>query len=116
MGIQVLSIASAVLSSLAAAGASFFLKRGGTETRLSLRQLHIDRRVIVSIVLYILSSLFFILALGGLQLSVLLPLGTLEYVWILLLAKKFLHEKIGGEKSVGVGFIALGIILVGIGS
>lgn len=116
METELWAVAAGILSSLMAAAATFFLKRGGAETRLSLRRFYVDRRVFGAILLYLLSSLFFIIALRGAQLSVLLPLGTLEYVWILVFAKKFLREEIGLAKGFGVGCIVLGLFLVGLGS
>ena len=53
---------------------------------------------------------------GSTQLSVLLPVTTLEYVWISLLAKKLLQEEIGATKRLGIGCIVVGVILVGLGS
>ncbi len=66
--------------------------------------------------LYLLSSLFFLLALLGAQLSVLLPVTRLEYVWISLLAKKLLQEEIGATKRLGIGCIVVGVVLVGLGT
>ncbi len=53
---------------------------------------------------------------GSAQLSVLLPVTTLEYVWISLLAKKLLQEEIEPTKRLGIGCIVVGVILVGLGS
>lgn len=110
------AVASMVLASVIAAVATFLLKRGAAETRLSLHQFHISLQVIGAAFLYLLSSVFSLLALLGAQLSVLVPVTALEYVWVLLLAKGFLRERIGAPKVLGVACIMLGVILVGLGS
>ena len=110
------AVASAVLASLLAAVGSFLLKRGAAETLLSLSEFRINSRVMGAVFLYLLSSLFMLLALLGAQLSVLVPVTTLEYVWIVLLSKRFLHEHVGASKGVGISCIVFGVILVGLGS
>ena len=110
------AVASAVVASLLAALATFEVKRGAPETRLALAEFQLSPHVLAAVGLYLFSTVFFILALRGAQLSVLLPVTTLEYVWVLLLARHLLGERIGGEKAVGVGCIVVGLILVGLGS
>lgn len=110
------AVASAVAATLLAAGATFLLKRGAIESRLSFGAFHISSHVIWSILLYLLSSLFFLIALLGMQFSVLLPSTTLEYVWVTLLAKGYLHERIGIAKRFGIACVVVGIVLIGLGS
>lgn len=116
MPTELWAVAGVVVASVLAAAATFQLKRGAQATRLRLSEFHLDPRVLAAIPLYLLSSLFFLLSLRGAQLSVLLPVTTLEYIWILLLAKRSLGEPIGGIKGLGVACIILGLVLVGLGS
>ncbi|MFQ5778046.1 MAG: hypothetical protein ACE5IP_08560 [Terriglobia bacterium] len=116
MPTELWAVAGVVVASVLAAAATFQLKRGARSTRLRLSEFHLDPRVLGAIALYLLSSVFFLLSLRGAQLSVLLPVTTLEYIWILLLAKRFLGEPIRPAKGVGVACIILGLVLVGLGS
>ena len=65
-------------------------------------------------VLYLLSALLNIYILKFLDYSVVLPLTSITYIWTLILSYKLLHEKISKKKIIGVAFIVLGAVLVGI--
>ncbi len=114
MGVEPWAIVSIVLSTMLAALAAFTLKKGAHESQLL--QFRISAKVLLAIVLYILSSGFFLLALMGGELSVLVPITAVEYVWIVFLARRFLQERISVWKGAGMVCIAAGIILVGLGS
>lgn len=116
MPTELWAVAATVLATVLAAVATFELKRGALESRLALANFHLSYRVLVAIGLYFVSSLLFLVSLRGAQLSVLLPVTTLEYVWILLLARYLLGERISVVKGLGVACIAVGLILVGLGS
>ena len=110
------AVAAAVVASGLAAVAMLFLKWGAGETRLSLGEFRLSAWVLASIVLYLLSSVFFLLALLGAQLSLVLPITALENIWVVLLARRFLRERLGGVKLAGIAVIVLGVALVGLGS
>lgn len=116
MPTELWAVAAAVAASLLAALATFELKRGAAQTRLALAGFTVSYRVFLAVLYYVLSSLFFLTSLRGAQLSVVLPVTTLEYVWILLLARYVLRERIGRARGLGIACIALGLILVGLGS
>jgi drug/metabolite transporter (DMT)-like permease len=116
MPTELWAVGAAVAASALAALATFELKRGAAETRLALAGFQMSGRVPLAVLLYVASSLFFLAALRGAQLSVVLPVTTLEYVWILLLARWVLRERIGRGRAAGIACIALGLILVGLGS
>ncbi len=116
MPAEVWAITSGVLASLLAALAGFELKRAAGGTSLALRDFHLSLRLLWAICLYLLSSVFFLVALLRIELSVLVPVTALEYIWIVFLAKKFLREEIRFSKCLGIGLIVFGVILVGLGS
>jgi drug/metabolite transporter (DMT)-like permease len=116
MRTQFSAVAFALLASLLAAAATFEIKRGAASTRLSLAHFHLSPRVPVAVVLYLVSSVFFLLSLRRAQISVILPITALEYLWVLLLARYGLDERIGGAKALGLASIILGLVLVGLGS
>ncbi len=61
--------------------------------------------------LYVLSAGVNIYLLTKLPYSVVVPLGSLTYVWTLLLSSRFLKEKINIKKSIGVFLILVGVML-----
>ena len=58
----------------------------------------------------------FILALRKGQLSVLYPIISITYVWVILLSPILFNESISSYKIVGVGLIVLGVWSIGLGS
>ncbi|MBI2151759.1 EamA family transporter [Candidatus Woesearchaeota archaeon] len=66
--------------------------------------------------LYSVSAMIFVVALKFGELSLLYPLAALSYVWISFLSVIFLKEKIDGYKIVGLSFIILGVIFIGLGA
>lgn len=116
MGTEPWAVVAAVLASGLAAVAMLFLKWGAGETRFSLREFRLSAWVLWSIGLYLLASVFFLLALLGAQLSTMLPITALENVWIVLLARRYLRERLDPVKLAGVAAIVLGVTLVGLGS
>ena len=53
-----------------------------------------------------------LMALAQGDLSLVYPIGSLQYVLTLIAARVFLHEKIDGMKLAGTLFVAAGIILI----
>jgi drug/metabolite transporter (DMT)-like permease len=62
--------------------------------------------------LYILASLLNIWILKQLPYSVVLPLGSICFIWTMFIAGIFLKEKIGIGKIIGVFLILSGVILI----
>lgn len=61
---------------------------------------------------YLGAALVNIWVLRHLDLSVVLPLTALTYVWTLLIARVFLAERLTWRKLLGVGLILLGVLLI----
>ena len=95
---------------------SIYLKKGAERLEFKLKRLLSNRELLYGMVLYGVSSLFFIVGLKGGELSVLYPLVALSYVWISLLSVKILKEQMDFWKWAGVVLIVLGVGLIGIGS
>ncbi len=66
--------------------------------------------------LYILSSVFYLLALRQEMITVVYPLASVSYLWVALFSAHFLHEKVTVWNIGGVCGIVLGMILIGMGS
>jgi len=110
------AVVLALVASVLAAAATFQVKRGAAGSTVSLARFRLSPRVLVAVALYLASSVLFLLSLRGAQISVILPVTALEYLWVILLAHYGLRERIGGAKALGIGCVILGLILVGLGS
>jgi drug/metabolite transporter (DMT)-like permease len=95
---------------------SIYLKRGADELEFNLKKMFRNVKLICGLLLYVISSLFFIVGLKGGELSILYPLVALSYVWISILSVKMLREQMGFWKWAGVLLIVFGVGLIGIGS
>ncbi len=65
--------------------------------------------------LYVFSACMSILLLQFLPYAIVLPIGSLTYVWTLLLSRKLLGEEITRRKLLGVTVIICGVILLAVG-
>ena len=71
--------------------------------------------LIFSLMLYGLGTLMFIVALKGGELSVLYPIMSLSFVWVMTISYFFLKEIISPKEIFGTILIISGISLIGIG-
>jgi drug/metabolite transporter (DMT)-like permease len=92
-----------------------FLKLGAMRLNKSVWSF-VNSRLILGVALYLASTVIYLSALHGGELSVLYPMVSLGYIWTLLWSKLFFHEPIGRHKFAGLGLIVMGVVLVGIGS
>jgi drug/metabolite transporter (DMT)-like permease len=71
---------------------------------------------VLGVGLFLLSSVFYLKGIAHGQLSVLYPMVSLSYVWALIWAKIFFHERFTREKFMGLGLVIAGVCCVGFGS
>ncbi len=71
--------------------------------------------VIIGIFSYFLGSILYILALKKGELSVILPLLALNYVWVALLSIIFLGEIVTLLRWAGISSVVIGVIIIGTG-
>ncbi|MEA5040614.1 MAG: EamA family transporter [Clostridiaceae bacterium] len=90
---------------------SYFLKKS-TAGRLSIRALLFAPWLYLGVALYVLSALLNLYLLHVLPYSIVVPLGSLTYIWTLLLSRRLLKEPITRQKVTSVGLILLGVALV----
>lgn len=64
---------------------------------------------------YLVAALLNIWVLRHLDLSVVLPLTALTYVWTLVIARLVLAEQFTWRKLCGVGLILVGVVLISVG-
>jgi drug/metabolite transporter (DMT)-like permease len=105
-----MNYALVLISSLAAAFASYFLKIASGSGKIP--AILKNRHLYFGGALYTASAFISIALLKRMPFSVLLPLGGMCYVWTILISRRFLGERIGARKIAGVALIIAGIALV----
>lgn len=100
----------AVLGTFIAALAGFFLKKSSGCT--SMAGILRSRAFYIGGFLYVMSSIITIFLLQKMPYSAVVPLGGTCYVWTLLISRVFLGEKINRYKTMGLGFIIIGILFL----
>ena len=105
-----------VAATVFAALGPVFLKKGAAKFKPKFKALVHNYNLMIGVMLYAVSTVFFIPALKGGELSVLYPLVSLSYVWVSLLSVKLLGEKMNKFKWLGVLLIIIGVSFIGFGS
>jgi drug/metabolite transporter (DMT)-like permease len=95
---------------------SLQFKKGANKLELNLASLMRNYDLIVGVVIYGISTIFYVIGIKGGELTVLFPLVSTGYIWVCLLSMKFLGETMNRLKWAGIGCIVLGVILIGLGS
>ncbi len=111
---MIMIIAALLLETCVASFASFFLKRSSST----------DQKVKILLspffylggVLYVISSGINIYLLKRLPYAVVLPLGSLTYVWTIFVSNRLLHEKITKRKILAMCVIFTGVLLLALGT
>jgi len=75
-----------------------------------------NRHFIKGVLLYFASTLIFIPALKGGEVSILYPIASTTYIWVCLFSTKLLGEKMNLMKWSGIALIILGAVFVSIGA
>lgn len=100
-----------LLMGLSASAASFFLKKS-TNEGLSTKKLILNPCFYWGGGLYVFSTLLSLYLLKQLPYSIVIPLGSLTYVWTLIIAHYFLEEAVTKQKILGILFILVGVGLL----
>jgi uncharacterized membrane protein len=108
------AIAFVVTGTIVGSFGALFLKIGADQLEEPIYRLLFNAKILFSIILYLASTMFYILGLRGGELSVLYPITSLGYVWVSIHSKVFLQETISRYQICGVSFIVMGIALVGL--
>ncbi|MFC1727908.1 EamA family transporter [Nanoarchaeota archaeon] len=106
------SIVLAIISSMLAALGQLSLKLGSRDLKRRLSHLIKNYFLLIGLLFYGLSSIVFIIALRGHELTVLYPIAALNYVWVSLLAIKYLKERMNKYKWGGIALILIGVSLI----
>jgi len=95
---------------LVASFASFFFKK--STNGITILSIISNKYFYFGGFLYVISALFNIWILKQLPYSIVVPLGSICYIWTMFIAKIFLKEKIGTGKILGVLLIFSGVVCI----
>ena len=95
---------------------SLFFKLSSSKISFNLRKLMKNYYLFIGFFLYGISSVIFLIALKGKNVSVLYPFVSFSYVWVTILSFIFLKEKMNKWKYLGIFFIMVGVIFIGLGN
>jgi multidrug transporter EmrE-like cation transporter len=93
-----------------------FLKSGAMRLSWSLLALISNWQLAFGVVLFGVSSFFFVLGMKHGELSILYPMVSLGYIWTLVWARMFFGEPLTKNKFAGVGLILVGLVFLSIGN
>ncbi len=120
MTAELWAIMLVVLADLIGAMGSILLKIGSGSITRNWRSVFTNYRrtliLVVGLTLFGISAIIFTIALRGGELSVLYPFVSIGYIFIVILSRLVLKERITVWKASGIGFIILGVVLIGFGS
>ena len=102
-----ISIILAITSQVFSIGGMYYLKKAAIQTKLNFQ-------ILIGIGLYIVSTIFFILALNLEKISIIYPFVSLTYIGSVFIGAYKFKEKINKGQVAGIILITLGIILIGV--
>jgi multidrug transporter EmrE-like cation transporter len=108
------SILLVLLASLIGSFGAVFLKLGAAHLNRGFRYL-LNRDLVFGIILFLGSSVPFVMGVRHGELSVLYPMVSLGYIWTLFWSKLFFDEPITRAKLGALAMILAGIVCIGIG-
>jgi drug/metabolite transporter (DMT)-like permease len=93
-----------------------FLKIGAEHLHGNLRRILTNYWLATGILLYLLSSVFYMMGVAQGQLTVLYPMVSLGYIWAILWARLFFKEPFTLAKIGGLAMIIVGVALINLGN
>jgi undecaprenyl phosphate-alpha-L-ara4N flippase subunit ArnE len=102
-----------IATAIGALGSLYFKKASDRITRRFFVNF-LNSDLMKGVVLYIISSIIFILALQYEKVSILYPITSLSYIWASLLAMKYLGEKPNALRWIGIIIVIIGVTFIGI--
>jgi uncharacterized membrane protein len=115
MATELYSVGLIILSTLFSSLGSFYMKVASKTFRLGFKALATNFALIGAVSLHTISAVVGVIAYKGGDLTVLVPLASLNYIWASILAVRFLKERMNFWKWLGVIAIMAGITILGLG-
>ncbi|MBV9264778.1 MAG: EamA family transporter [Acidobacteriaceae bacterium] len=110
------SIVLVLFGSFIGSFGAVFLKLGAEHMRGGLARLLTNYWLATGIVLYLLSSVFYMMGVAQGQLTVLYPMVSLGYLWAIVWARLFFKESFTIFKIGGLVMIIAGVALINLGN
>ncbi len=110
------SIVLVLFGSFIGSFGAVFLKLGAEHMKGSLARLLNNYWLAVGILLYLLSSVFYMMGVSQGQLTVLYPMVSLGYIWAIIWARLFFKEPFTMAKVGGLAMIIAGVALINLGN
>jgi drug/metabolite transporter (DMT)-like permease len=110
------SIILVLFASFIGSFGAVFLKLGAEHMKVGLLRLFTNYWLATGIVLYLLSSVFYMMGVAQGQLTVLYPMVSLGYLWAVLWARLFFKESFTLFKIGGLLMIIVGVALINLGN
>lgn len=105
-----------LLASFIGSFGAVFLKAASRRFTFNIRVLLTNYWLMAGVVMYLLSSYFFVLGVRKGELTILYPMVSLGYIWTLFWSRLFFGEPLTRNKFAGLGMIIGGIILLQLGN
>jgi drug/metabolite transporter (DMT)-like permease len=103
-----------IISTLMGGFGALFMKKGSAKLKINIIALIKNWQLILGCLLYVAAAALSLLAYKTEKLSVVYPLVGLSYVWVALFSMIFLKEKISRFKWIGITFILIGVLMIGL--
>jgi undecaprenyl phosphate-alpha-L-ara4N flippase subunit ArnE len=116
MKTPVSSMLLVLLSSFIGSFGAVFLKSGAKRLHHGLKYLILNLHLALGVVLFLASSVFYVVALKHGEVSVLYPMVSLANIWTLLWSRLFFKEPVTRSKTIGVALILVGVFFIGLGA
>ncbi|MBW3014182.1 EamA family transporter [Candidatus Woesearchaeota archaeon] len=116
MATEWFAIIIALVCAFVASFAQLLFKKGSEDMTIKLWQLLKSKNLVIGVIIYIIVTLFGLVAYHYGDLSVIYPLIATSFIWVALLSKKYLNENINIWKWLGIASIIIGIALIGFGA
>lgn len=110
------SIILVLFGSFVGSFGAVFLKLGAEHLRGGIARLFTNYWLATGIVLYLLSSVFYMMGVAQGQLTVLYPMVSLGYLWAIIWARLFFKESFTVYKIGGLLMIVMGVALINLGN
>jgi drug/metabolite transporter (DMT)-like permease len=110
------SILLVLVGSFIGSFGAVFLKLGAEHTKGSIARFLTNYWLATGIVLYLISSVFYMMGVSQGQLTVLYPMVSLGYIWAILWARLFFKEPFTKAKIGGLAMIIVGVALINLGN
>ncbi|HEY3938038.1 MAG TPA: EamA family transporter [Bryobacteraceae bacterium] len=110
------SIVLVLFGSFIGSFGAVFLKLGAEHMKGSLLRLVTNYWLAVGVILYLLSSVFYMMGVAQGQLTVLYPMVSLGYIFAILWARLFFKEPFTKAKIGGLAMIIFGVALINLGN